>query len=171
MLFLLTYSLTHDYTPPKVSVVVVCSSHSLMCFSPSSLLSWMVVQPLSPRESKVSCEGPSLACSVLYKLFVPCADALLQYQNRLRIPASAPWPAADTLPVWHRPQGKGQCTFGKQLSGASPHSFSVFSMFLKVSFLPADFSCADHCPDQGLRVPKAFFILSARLCKVLFFIG
>lgn len=90
MLFLLTYSVTHDY---NVSVVVVCSSHTLMCFSPSSLPSWMVVQPLPLRESKVSCKGPSSACSVLYKLFVPCADAL-QYQNRLRIPASAPWPAA-----------------------------------------------------------------------------
>lgn len=56
-------------------------------------------------------------------------------------------------------QSTGQspvCSCGKQISGASPQSFSGFSMFLKVSFLPVDFSCADHSPDQGLRVPKVF---------------
>lgn len=56
-------------------------------------------------------------------------------------------------------------SFGKQLPGASPHSFSVLPMFLKVPSLPVDFSCADHCPDQGLRVPKAFFIPSAPCLK------
>lgn len=95
MLFLLPYSVTHDH---RVSVVVVWSNHTLMCSSPSSLPSWMVVQPLTPRESKVSCKGPSSACSVLYKLFVPCVDALLQYHIRVRIPASAPWPAATLSP-------------------------------------------------------------------------
>lgn len=58
MLFLLTYSVTHDY---KVIVVVVWCSHTLMCFSASSLSSWMVVQLLSPRESKVSGKGPKFS--------------------------------------------------------------------------------------------------------------